>query len=74
MTETQKFAFRCPPDIADEINQQVEKTGKDRTTVIVEILRRGLSLPPQELQRDLIKSIMKEILETEYSDRLRPVA
>ncbi|BAY29741.1 hypothetical protein NIES2107_15850 [Nostoc carneum NIES-2107] len=43
--KTQHIAIRCPDDLIDAIQKEIEVTGKDRTTVIVEAMRRGFSLP-----------------------------
>jgi len=42
---TQHIGFRCPDDLIEAIQSEIGETGKDRTTVIIEALRRGFGLP-----------------------------
>lgn len=42
---SQHIGFRCPDDLVDAIQKEIDATGKDRTTVIIEAMRRGFNLP-----------------------------
>jgi len=42
------ITFRCPDDIAAYIQSQVETTGKDKTSVLVGMLRQSLQVPLEE--------------------------
>jgi len=50
---SQHIGFRCPDDLIDAIQKEMEATGKDRTTVITEAMRRGFSLPINDVDERL---------------------
>lgn len=41
---TKSVTFRCPDELLEYIEQQVEKSGVDRTTVMVKMLQTGMEV------------------------------
>lgn len=50
------LTFRCPDDLAELIQHQVETTGKDKTSVIISMLRQSLSVTPLEENRNTLSN------------------
>lgn len=44
MATTKTISFRCPDEMLEFIEQQAQKTGMDKTTVIMKLLEAGRSV------------------------------
>lgn len=57
---SQHIGFRCPDDLVEAIQNEIDNTGKDRTTIIIETMRRGFGLPLTD-ESELLKAELNSV-------------
>lgn len=60
---TKHVSFRLPEDILKAIDAEAEKTGEDRTTIVVRLFRVGLGQNVGDLSKPTKIALKMEILE-----------
>lgn len=66
MVSKSKIAtFRLPQDLTQEIRSRAEATGRDRTAVVVEALKRAFGMPADDQKSATVTELQQEISELE---------
>lgn len=67
MAITKTISFRCPDEMLEFIEQQAQKSGADKTTVIMKLLEAGKSVLGEDVgaamqPSDSVRQIVEEVI------------
>jgi len=78
MATTKTISFRCPDEMLEFIEQQAQKSGADKTTVIMKLLEAGRSVLGEDVGAamhpyDNLRQLVEEALSVALPQAIAPL-